>query len=143
MINFKNNKGITLATLIITLIVLGLIAGTATYTGMDVLEDAKKEAFIQELQMIQNAVNNEVSKIEVGQKSYADYIIDADKIDEEAFIEYSPDEIEAKFGITGRTQTLKINLITKEVKSVNPITVDGTQKYSLSEMRVNKSSCRY
>lgn len=64
MKKFKNNKGITLATLIITVIVLMIIAGTAVYTGTDVLEDAKKEAFIQELQIVQNAVNNMRSKEE-------------------------------------------------------------------------------
>ena len=61
--------------LIITVVVLTIIAGTATYTGMNVYEDAKKEAFVQELQIVQNAVNNAISKIETGQKIYGDYII--------------------------------------------------------------------
>lgn len=134
MKKFKNNKGITLTALIITVIVLTIIAGTAVYTGTDVLEDAKEEAFIQELQMIQNAVNNEVSKIEAGQKSYADYIINPDKIDEEAFIEYTANELQTKFGITGIKQNVKINLITKEVKSVDGINIDGETKYSLNEL---------
>ena len=134
MINFKNNKGITLTALIITVILLTIIAGTAVYTGTDVLEDAKEEALIQELQIVQNAVNNEVSKIESGQKTYADYIIDADKIDEEAFIEYTSEEVQNKFGITGIKQNVKINLITKEVKSVEGIKVDGETKYSLNEL---------
>lgn len=134
MINFKNNKGITLTALIITVVVLTIIAGTAVYTGTDVLEDAKEELFIQELQIVQNAVNNEASKIELGQKSYADYIIDADKIDEDAFIEYTAEEVQTKFGITGIKQNVKINLITKEVKSVNGINIDGEIKHSLNEL---------
>ena len=138
MEKFKNNKGITLNTLIITVVVISIIAGTAAYTGMDVYKEAKKEVFMQELQIVQNAVNNEASKIEADQRSYGYYLtgLDTDKIDSEAFIEYTPKQIEDKFGISGINQNIRINLITKEVKSVNGISVNGEMKYSLSELNM-------
>jgi len=145
LIDFRSEKGISIYTLIITIIVLVLIAGTATYTGIDVYNDAKEDAFISQLQYVQNAVNNETSKIELGLKNYGDYIVGLDvanqvNINEESddygFITYTPEQLESYFGVQGMRQNFKVNLITKEVKSANKLTVDGEEKDSLKDFDI-------
>lgn len=137
---FKNNKGIALATLIITVVVLSIIAGTATYTGIEVYQDAKKEAFLQELQTIQNVVNNEYSKIENGDLSYVEYgedLITGQVFEDgtltNGYKEFTPDKLKENLNINGIKQTVYINFLTKDVRSKAGINIDGVQKYSLKE----------
>lgn len=53
----KSEKGITLISLMITIIVMLIIAGVATYSGMESVNTAKRTAFISEMEMIQAKVN--------------------------------------------------------------------------------------
>lgn len=53
----KSEKGITLVALMITIIVILIIAGVATYSGMESVDTAKRTAFISEMEMIQAKVN--------------------------------------------------------------------------------------
>ena len=140
MINLKNNKGITLTALIITVILLTIIAGTAVYTGTDVLEDAKEEAFVQELQMIQNAVNNEYSKIENGDLRYVNYGVDVnfdsftDGTLTKGYKKITSTQLKEYFNLNGISQTVYINFLTKDVRSEKGINIDGKQKYSLKQL---------
>lgn len=155
MINLKNNKGITLYALIITVVVLILIAGTATYTGMDVYQDAKEEAFVQELQIVQNAVNNIRSKLEECDQSYIDYIFrednviipnvkDTDKINDNHPLKntentklygyrYLNKNALKSIGIDGVNQDVIINFTTGEVFSAKGY----NNKYTLNDFNMN------
>lgn len=53
----KNNKGITLIALIITIIILLILASVATYNGMEVIQSSKLTAFTAELKIMQTQVN--------------------------------------------------------------------------------------
>ena len=53
----KSERGITLVSLMVTIIVILIIAGVATYSGMESVDTAKKTAFISEMEMIQAKVN--------------------------------------------------------------------------------------
>lgn len=53
----KSEKGITLVALMISIIVIIIIAGVATYSGMESVNTAKRTAFISEMEMIQAKVN--------------------------------------------------------------------------------------
>lgn len=53
----KNNKGITLVALIITIIILLILASVATYSGIGVIKSAKLTAFTTELKIMQTQVN--------------------------------------------------------------------------------------
>lgn len=140
MIDFKNNKGITLTTLIITVVVLTIIAGTAIYTGRDVLEDAKEEAFVQELQIIQNAVNNIISKGEIyddltSAQDELEFIEDRHPILNENLSEYkylSKDKMK-ELGILGVNQDVFVNLETSKVFSVKGY----NGKYTLNDFNIN------
>jgi len=133
----KSNKGITISALIITVIILMTIAGTAVYTGRDVYQDSKVEAFVQELQIIQNVVNNEYSKIENGDLSYVSYGEDIDTFDDgsiaKGYKKFTPAKLKENLNLNGVTQTVYINFLTKDVISVNGINVNGEMKYSLRD----------
>lgn len=152
MINFKNNKGITLTALIITVVLLIIIAGTAVYTGTDVLEEAKEEVVIQELKMIQNAVNNEHSKMKLASLNDEDgdgafdYIFNLTWKIGGNLPDNLPIEIQSiigegngyryfnsndlnSIGIKGINQSVIINFTTRDVISVNGF----NGKYKLSE----------
>lgn len=58
----KNNKGITLIALTITIIVIIIIASVGTYSGVQALKDAKEEAQIAEVGMIQQAILENYTK---------------------------------------------------------------------------------
>ena len=50
----KNNKGITLISLIITIIVLIILATTAIYSGVSTINASKLTAFETELRIMQS-----------------------------------------------------------------------------------------
>lgn len=65
---FKNEKGITLVTLIITIIVLLILASTATYTGVEVMQNSAFTVFNSEMKILQTEVNSTQEKIEIDQE---------------------------------------------------------------------------
>lgn len=58
----KTNKGITLISLTVTIIVLLIIASVGTYSGIDALLNAREETQIAELDMLQHVVLENYSK---------------------------------------------------------------------------------
>lgn len=58
----KNNKGITLIALTITIIVIIIIASVGTYAGAQALKDSKEDAQIAEVGMIQQAILENYTK---------------------------------------------------------------------------------
>ena len=56
MRGIKDNKGITLVTLVITIIVIVLIAGVTTYSGIDASKKARENKFKIELSIVQHAI---------------------------------------------------------------------------------------
>jgi Tfp pilus assembly protein PilE len=58
----KNNNGVTLMALTIIIIVLLIITSVATYSGLNTLKDAKENAKLSELGIIQQAVIENYTK---------------------------------------------------------------------------------
>ena len=71
-----NNDGVTLMSLVITIIVLLLLASIATYSGVNIVKQSKFTKFITQLKMMQTQVNelyekySENQSIEVNGKKY-------------------------------------------------------------------------
>lgn len=57
MKNEKNNKGITLMALVITIVILIILASIGTYSGIQVVKSAQFTAFSTELKIMQTQVN--------------------------------------------------------------------------------------
>lgn len=58
----KNNKGITLIALTITIIILIILASVGTYSGLQALRDSKEDAQIAEVGMVQQAILENYTK---------------------------------------------------------------------------------
>ena len=55
MKNIKNNKGITLVALVITIIILLILASITVYMGTDSIKDSKENILLTEVRMVQHA----------------------------------------------------------------------------------------
>ena len=53
----NNVHGITLTTLVVTIVVLLILAGVATYSGIEAIDNTKRTKFIAELKIMQSYVN--------------------------------------------------------------------------------------
>jgi len=150
-LKLKKQEGITLASLIITVVVIGIIAGTATYTGFNVYQDAKTEAIIQELQMIQVAVENEYGKILLEDYDYTFYgtdlrddrqgLTNAFGNDDDrsptntikGYKELTPLDLKEKLNLNGVTRTVYVNFLTCDVRDKKGFEYNGDTVYSLRE----------
>ena len=53
----KNQKGVTMASLVTSIIVLVILASVATYAGLQAYSDAKVEAFVNKMKVVQKKVD--------------------------------------------------------------------------------------
>ena len=56
MLQLKNTKGITLTSLVITVVVMSIIAGIMIYNGVSDVQQAKENKALSEVQIVQHAV---------------------------------------------------------------------------------------
>ena len=71
-----DNKGVTLISLVVTIVVLIILASIATYSGVNVIKESKLNKFTAEMKIMQTEVNNlydrysngEVSVLEIGKE---------------------------------------------------------------------------
>lgn len=144
----KNQKGITLITLAITIMVMSLIAGVVTYSGMESVNNAKKTAFISELEMVQAKVNTiyEKRKTSTNETNYYNQLgIDATLLEDDeittalggtpkdGFRYFYASDLKA-IGLDNINQQVLINYDTREVVSVTGIKIDGVMYYKLKDI---------
>lgn len=144
----KQEQGITLIVLAISVIVLGILAVTAIYNGTSGLDTADKQAFISELQMIQAKVNTiyEKRKISESDKRYYDLIgrdisyLNQTKLNEalgstprEGFKYYMPEDLE-RLDLSNITQAVLINYDTRQVISYEGLEINGQKYHKLEQL---------
>lgn len=144
----KNQKGITLITLVITIVVMIIIAGVTTYSGLESIKSAQTTIFIQELEMIQAKVNviNEKRKNNDEEKLYYDNLgHDITVINEETLAQvlgestregfkYFSKEDLSSIELEDIKQDVIINFDTCEVISITGIEIDGVKYYNLKDL---------
>lgn len=147
----KNEKGITLVALGITIIVLSILAAVSISTGKKTIEENKVIAFINELKIVQSEVNIIVEKQKMGNTSYDSIgtkISDLDTgtlakltsgcfkgktAEEMAEFKYYKVSDLKRMGIDNVEQEVVINLKTREVLSVEGIKDSGKMCYKLGD----------
>ena len=75
-INLKNEKGITLIALAVTIVILLILAGITINIGTQSIKDSREDALLSELGMVQNAVLQRKTKADLTEEAYP-----GDKID--------------------------------------------------------------
>lgn len=144
----KKEAGITLVSLVVTILVLLILAGTVTVSGINAIEKAKKTSFISELEMIQAKVNTIYEKRKLSQEA-ADYynrlgqdisILGQDKVNEifkgnssDGFRYFTKEDLK-QIEIEDISQEVVINFQTREVISVRGIQIGNTKYYRLKEI---------
>ena len=66
----KKEKGITLIALVLTVMILSILVGVATYTGIDTIKSSKFTRFETELKMMQTKVNEWYEEYKNGDNTY-------------------------------------------------------------------------
>ncbi len=147
----KQEKGITLVALVITVLVMSILAGTAISSGRSIIDSNKVMAFIQELKVVQSEVNVIVEKQKQGDTSYDAIGIEVSRLDTETMTKLVKGPLQGKtaeeiidfkyyrvsdlqqMGIENVNQSVLINLKTREVISVNGIEDAGKMCYKLED----------
>ena len=147
----KQEKGITLVALVITVLVMSILAGTAISSGRSIIDSNKVMAFIQELKIVQSEVNVIVEKQKQGDTSYDAIGIEISRLDTETMTKLVKGPLKGKtaeeiidfkyyrvsdlqqMGIENVNQPVLINLKTREVISVNGIEDAGKMCYKLED----------
>lgn len=144
----RNQKGITLITLVITIVILIIITGVVTYSGLESVNISQKTAFISELEMIQAKVNviYEERKASTEKIEYYNSIgqdisnVDGTRINEvlgqtskDGFKFFNQDDLK-KLDLDNINQEVLINYDTREVVSLNGFTVEGVKYYKLKDI---------
>ena len=144
----KNQKGITLVALLITIIIMAILASVATYSGLESVKSAQISTFTEELEMIQARVNviYEKRKKSAEEKAYYDNlgqdvtIVNQELLtailgdsSSEGFRYFSKEDL-TKLELDDIRQDVIINFNTGEVISVTGIKIDDVMYYKLKDL---------
>lgn len=143
----KNSKGITLITLVITVIVIGILASVGTYSGIEVINSSKLTRFTTEMKLIQTKVNeiydNRTEYELIGTDEYKEELsvilglLDSEwgyGTETENYKYYAVTVLKDDLGIEDIEQSVFINLEKRKVISSNGIKADGTIYYVLEQL---------
>ncbi len=140
----KSNKGITLIMLVITVVVLAILAGTAINVGYSSYKNAELTGYVTTMNMIQSRVNVINKKIAEGNTSYDTVGIELTDLDAatqekinvavngqtiQGFKYYGKEQLEL-LGISNIEEEVIINLETREIYSLVPIEYEDVKHYN-------------
>lgn len=141
----QHNKGITLVSLAITIIVLLILVSIATYSGLNVVNSSKLTAFTAELKIMQTQVNamyQENSEQQIGEEITRDIQTQANKVFTELEsgitsqdgYRYWNQHLIKELGIEGVEQDFFVNLKERSVVSYQGLKFEGETYYTLSQV---------
>lgn len=133
-------KGITLISLIITIIIMMILAGAGIATGMESIHNSEIMQFNSEMRIINTRVNELVNSgmttEELNTYGYATLPINAGEAlqgrDSNGFRYFDKISLE-RIGVTGINREVLINFTTREVIDLNGIEIDGEMVYILED----------
>ena len=150
----KNNKGITLIALVITIIVLLILASIGVYSGLDTVRSSKYMSFKTELQLLQSKVDEFYSsnreqfsskgtemtaeQKEIFTVSEVSNVLSSRQEDittlQNGFKYYTADVLVNDFNIEGITIDYYINIDERIVIAPEPIEYNGVNYYMLEQI---------
>lgn len=159
---FRNQKGVTLVTLVTAVIVALILAGIATTAGKSTLEYAKFNKLKNELTTLQTKVNelNQEGKTNIGQKignaqkeilntDIVSNIIYKNRTDEEkssienGFRFLSSTEIEKQLGLEDFNRNYLINVEYRYVVATEGLEYEGTTYYMIDQIEDGMYNVEY
>jgi len=148
----KNEKGITLVSVVLTILLLGIITGIVITNGVDTYGNSKVVAFETQMQMIQKKVDIAVEEgsvigtaLDDTQKEKLAQILSEDdsgenyiktsNANDDSLKFFSGDDIEDIFDIQEVQDDFVINFATREVINLNGVEKDGVMHYVLEGLQ--------
>lgn len=144
----QNERGITLVSLVLIIIVVMILSGATIYSGMSTIKNTNKTSFISELEIIQAKVNTIYEKRNTNTSDMNFYdaigqplsVVEQEKlnnalngISQEGFKFFNKTDLE-KLGLSNIKQDVLINFNTREVVSLTGIEIDGIKYYKLRDI---------
>ena len=143
-----NEKGITLISLIVTIILLLIIGSVVIFNGTDSIKQAQNMERIKELEIIQAKVNvmyEEQIQNEQKKEEYRLLGKDIEYVEEDILLQvlqgeeksgyrYFEKEDLKQIQLENMSQDVLINFETRKVISLNGVEVDGVKYYNLYDM---------
>lgn len=144
----KSEKGVTMISLIVTVVVMLIVAGVAVKAGTSSVNNTKKTAFITELEIIQEKVNTIYEKRKLNEENIDIYDTagkDASYVGQTilnrvlkgksstGYRYFSSDDLE-QLDLSNISQEVIINFSTRDVVSLSGIEIDGIMYYRLVDI---------
>ena len=141
----KDNKGITLITLIITIILMSILVSVATYSGINTYKNMQVTKFVAQMQLIQAKVDdlaeaNETEglgeDITEAQKNVLDLAYKNDEVKDynddykSKYRYFSTENLKTQLDIDDVEDEVLINFETREVVSLNGVEYKETKYYT-------------
>lgn len=135
----KDNKGITLIALIITIIIMLILTSVTIYTGLDTYKFSKVNAFVTEMQLIQSKVDEKTvdELLQLGTKVTSTTTInlafsnnEISSNDTSAYRYFTKEILLDKFDIEDVSSDVMINIATREVVSARGVEYNGNKYYT-------------
>lgn len=142
----KDNKGITLIALILTIIIMLILVSVTTYTGIDTYKESKVTAFVSQMQLIQSKVDNiknektidelmlfgedanSSNQISSINSAFSNSEITSNDINSYRY--FTKSKLLEIFDIEEAYDDVMINFTTREVVSLNGVEYKGTKYYT-------------
>lgn len=139
----KDNKGITLVALIMTIIIMLILTSVTVYTGLNTYKFSKVNAFVTEMQLIQSKVDEikntktidellqlgtEVNSSNAINEAFSNNEISSN--DASTYRYFTKEMLLEVFDIEDAYDDIMINFTTREVVSVRGIEYEGNQYYT-------------
>lgn len=148
----KKENGITLMSLVITIVILLILASIATYSGIEVIKSSKLTKFTTEMKIMQTQVNElyqkmqdgdttikELGKIisEIGNQTQVNNVFNAVGIttkDEREQYKYFDKDTIKKLNIEGVSGTFFVNIDKRSVISYEGFQYEDKYYYTLEQL---------
>ena len=151
MKNEKNNKGITLMALVITIVILIILASIGTYSGIQVVKSAQFTAFSTELKIMQTQVNKlyeekkngnddvdalgkTISSSSTTVQSHATNAFNASGITDTSNYKYFDTDTIKSLNIEGVEGEFFVNIDKRSVVSYDGFEYEGKTYYTLEQL---------
>lgn len=142
----KDNKGITLITLIITIILMSILVSVATYSGINTYKSMQVTKFVAQMQLIQAKVDNIKNEKTIDELMLLGDSVDSSEQMSSINSAFSNNEVTSDdtslyryftkskllelFDIEEAYDDVMINFTTREVVSLNGVEYKGTKYYT-------------
>lgn len=150
-------KGITLISLVITIILMLILAGVSISAGINAYNNSVVTDFVSKMNIIQEQVNTSYTKIKNGDTTPLDYGKRIDSLSTELqnkintalagmdstnFLYYDIEDLK-KIGVDGINQYVVINFTTREVYSLTGVEYEGVMHYSQYDLPGGQKNINY